>query len=218
MITYLLHGEVAHTDSMGHRGLIRQGDLQWMTAGSGIIHEEMPKRSEPELWGFQLWANLPASHKMMAPRYRNITSDQIPMVSPSDKVTIKIICGTVDGVTGPIQEIVTDPEYLDVTIAPDTCYEHPVKAGHTAFSYIVDGEGIFDVKSGQAIGAETVVLFDGGDRVRVATEHAPVRFLLVSGRPIKEPVAWAGPIVMNSRQELERAFAELRDGTFVKHR
>ena len=218
-ITYLLHGEVAHRDSMGRSGLIQSGDVQWMTAGSGIIHEEMPKRSEPELWGFQLWANLPALHKMIDPRYRNIRSNQIPEVSPQEKVKIKVICGTVGGIQGPVQDIITDPEYLDITVGPETVYEHPVKEGHTAFSYVIEGEGLFGPEGGyQSIDAETVVLFSNGDRVRVAAAKRPVRFLMVSGRPIHEPVAWAGPIVMNNRKELELAFQEYRDGTFIKQR
>jgi redox-sensitive bicupin YhaK (pirin superfamily) len=214
-ITYLLQGRVLHKDSMGHSGVIEAGDVQWMTAGGGIIHEEMPQVSQPALWGFQLWANLPASHKMMARRYREIRRDQIPTVSPADGVTLKIICGRVAGVEGPVREIVIDPEYLDVTVMPGTRYDHPVKAGHRVFGYVVEGEGRFGDDDGQSVNAETVALFADGDLVRVVTAKVPVRLLLVSGKPIGEPVAWGGPIVMNTQEELARAFEEYRNGTFL---
>lgn len=217
-ITYMIHGEVKHRDSMGNSGTIRPGDVQWMTAGNGIIHEEMPQPSDPELWGFQLWANLPASHKMMDPRYRDIRSDQIPQVSPVENISIKIICGTVGGVRGPVRDIVTDPEYLDITVGPKATYEHPIAEGHAAFSYVIDGEGRFGGDGDNAVRPETVVLFDDGEAVRIATDKSPVRFLMISGRPIREPVAWNGPIVMNTREELERAFEEYRNGTFIKRR
>jgi redox-sensitive bicupin YhaK (pirin superfamily) len=216
-ITYLLQGRVLHKDSMGHSGVIEAGDVQWMTAGGGIIHEEMPQVSDPALWGFQLWANLPASHKMMSPRYREIRSDQIPMVSPADGVAVKIICGQVAGVEGPVHEIVIDPEYLDVTVAPESRYNHPVKVSHRVFAYVIEGEGRFGEEHGQLVEAETVVLFTDGETVQVVTGGSPVRFLLVSGKPIGEPIAWGGPIVMNTREELARAFEEYRDGTFLSH-
>ncbi len=215
-ITYLLEGNVAHRDSMGNSGLIQQGDLQWMTAGSGIIHEEMPQLSKPELWGFQLWANLPASHKMMNPHYQNINADKIPKISPIEKVTIKIICGSTGGVEGPVQGIITDPEYLDIAIGPDTVYEHSVKEGHTAFCYVIEGEGFFTAEGDQSISRETVVLFDDGDLIRIATMEEPVRFLMISGRPLREAVAWGGPIVMNTQAELKLAFEEYKNGTFIK--
>ena len=217
-ITYLLHGTVRHKDSMGNSGVIEAGQVQWMTAGSGIIHEEMPQVSEPELWGFQLWANLPASHKMMDPRYRSILSDQIPEATPDENVRIKVICGTVGGVKGPVQDIVTDPEYLDITVGPNGRYEHPVKEGHTAFAYVFEGQCSFGVGNRHAVPAETVVLFEDGDAIHMTTAEDPVRFLMVSGRPIREPVAWYGPIVMNTREELTLAFDEYRNGTFIKRR
>jgi quercetin 2,3-dioxygenase len=217
-ITYMLHGEVAHRDSMGNSGLIRQGDVQWMTAGSGIIHEEMPKPPDRLLWGFQLWANLPASHKMIDPRYRNLDRDQIPQICPVENVMIKIVCGTVDGVKGPVQDIVTEPEVLDIRVGPDTVYEHSVKPGHTAFSYVIEGEGSFDPDGTRSIPAETVVLFEDGDGIRITTAKESVRFLMVSGKPIREPVAWYGPIVMNTKAELAVAFEEYQNGTFVKNK
>jgi quercetin 2,3-dioxygenase len=217
-ITYMIRGTVRHQDSMGHSGVIEAGDVQWMTAGSGIIHEEMPQVSKPELWGFQLWANLPASHKMMDPRYRSILSDQVPVVSPHDAVTVKIICGTVSGTPGPVRDIITDPEYLDLRVGPDAVYEHPVKEGHTAFAYVFEGEGSFGAGDEKPVSAGNVVLFGDGDGIRVATGNQPVRFLMVSGRPIREPVAWYGPIVMNTREELALAFEEYQNGTFIKRR
>ncbi|HUJ78838.1 MAG TPA: pirin family protein [Nitrospiria bacterium] len=214
-ITYLLQGRVLHKDSMGHSGVIEAGDVQWMTAGGGIIHEEMPQVSTPELWGFQLWANLPASHKMMAPRYREIRREQIPVVTPAEGVTIRIVCGRVDGVEGPVREIIIDPEFLDVSLAPDHRYDHPVKAGHRVFAYLLEGEARFGESDGDAIGIETVVLFGDGDTVRIAARTRAARLLLISGTPIGEPIAWGGPIVMNTREELARAFEEYRDGTFL---
>ena len=216
-ITYMLKGEVEHRDSLGHAGVIQSGDVQWMTAGSGIIHQEMPRESHPELWGFQLWANLPASHKMMGPRYRDVKKGEIPEVRPSDKVRIKIICGEVDGVKGPVQEIVTDPEYLEVTVGPETVFKHPVKEGYTVFTYVMEGSASFDPEGSRQIGPETVVLFDEGDQLQITTTQEAVRFLLVSGRPLNEPVAWQGPIVMNHQEELRIAFEEYQNGTFIKH-
>jgi redox-sensitive bicupin YhaK (pirin superfamily) len=215
-ITYMLHGEVAHGDSMRNKGVIREGDVQWMTAGSGIIHEEMPHQSNGLLWGFQLWANLPSSHKMMDPRYRDVKKGQIPVVSPADGVTVKVICGEIGGVLGPVQDIVTSPEYLDVTLKPDSHFEHPVKKGHNVFAYVTEGEVYFDDSKSQLIGKERLVIFDDGDLVRWETESEKARFLLISGKPIGEPVAWYGPIVMNTEDELRIAFEEYRNGSFIK--
>jgi redox-sensitive bicupin YhaK (pirin superfamily) len=234
-ITYVLHGSVEHGDSMENKGVISSGDVQWMTAGSGIIHQEMPKGDKTgRMGGFQLWANLPASHKMMHPRYREVKSNQIPEISQGNGVTIRIICGKVDGEQGPVQDIVTDPEYLDLTIPAKTEFIHPTKPGHTVIAYIIEGkarfcreknpytyevEGInyFDIQRNPFATNETLVLFDEGEQIVVFTEDEPVRFLLMSGKPIGEPVAWYGPIVMNKQQELEIAFAEYSNGTFIKH-
>lgn len=217
-ITYLIEGEVEHGDSMGNKGVIREGDVQWMTAGSGIVHQEMPKgRVDRRLWGFQLWANLPASGKMMHPRYREVTSDSIPEVSPADGVRIKIICGDIGGIKGPVQDIVTDPAYLDVSIDPGVTWQHNVEPGYTVLAYVIEGEGCFDSERGSMTDPETLVLYGDGDTIAITTETAGVRFLLISGRPIGEPVAWRGPIVMNTEDELRVAFAEYRDGTFLKH-
>ncbi len=216
-ITYVLAGDVEHGDSMGNRGVISSGDVQWMTAGSGIIHQEMPKGDrEGRMWGFQLWANLPASDKMMDPRYQEVKRADIPVVTTSGGATVRVICGQADGVRGPVREIVTDPEYLDVSLPPRAAFTHSVKAGHTVFAYVFEGEGDFDPGL-DAFGPETVVLYGSGDTVAVSTEEQSVRFLLVAGRPLEEPVAWHGPIVMNTQEELRVALREYEQGTFVKH-
>ncbi len=232
-ITYVLGGDVEHGDSMGNKGVIGSGDVQWMTAGSGIIHQEMPKGDKKgHMAGFQLWANLPASHKMMDPRYRGITSNQIPEITDGS-AKIKIICGKVKGTQGPAKDIVTDPEYIDVTMPAESEFVHPTKPGHTVFAYVIEGEGCFckekdpfsyevaganyfDIQRKPLVGNENVVLFGDGEQVVVSTEEEPVRFLLISGKPIKEPVAWYGPIVMNTQEELRIAFEEYSNGTFIK--
>jgi len=219
-ITYMLHGQIEHGDSMDNSGVIGAGDVQWMTAGSGIIHQEMPKKNEndPVLAGFQLWANLPASHKMMDPRYRDITKEQIPEVIVNDSVRVKIICGKVNGVKGPVQDIVTDPEYLDVSIGPDSEFKHSIDNTHNVFAYVIEGEGIFDPNKETLVNAENLLIFREGDEVLIQTRDKSVRFLLISGKPIGEPVAWRGPIVMNTEEELRIAFNEYSKGTFIKHK
>jgi len=219
-ITYILEGTVEHGDSMGNKGTIGAGDTQWMTAGSGIIHQEMPKGdAKGRMGGFQLWDNLPASRKMMDPRYRDVKSDQIPEVTTSAGVRIRVVCGEVDGQRGPVQDVVIDPEYLDVRLPPRTEYTHPTRFGHTVFAYVFDGEACFcDQGNAGRVGDANLVLFDDGDRLVVSTGERPVRFLLISGKPIREPVAWHGPIVMNTREELRVAFEEYDKGTFIKAR
>ena len=218
-ITYMLHGQIEHGDSMDNSGVIGAGDVQWMTAGSGIIHQEMPKKNEndPFLAGFQLWANLPASHKMMDPRYRDITKEQIPEVIVNDSVRVKIICGEVNGVKGPVQDIVTDPEYLDVSIEPNSVFKHAIDNTHNVFAYVIEGEASFNPIKDEIVGTEHLVIFKEGDEVLIQTKDKFVRFLLISGKPIGEPVAWRGPIVMNSEEELRIAFDEYNKGTFIKH-
>jgi redox-sensitive bicupin YhaK (pirin superfamily) len=235
-ITYMLYGKVEHGDSMGNKGTISSGDVQWMTAGSGIIHQEMPRGHKDGLmWGFQLWANLPASHKMMDPRYRDVKSKQIPEVTLDHGVKVKIICGEVKGVRGPVQDIVIDPEYLDITVPLKSHFTHPVKQRHTVMAYVIEGEGYFDpgrdsfayeieganyfdFKRDCLMAPETLILFDEGDELSISTEKKAARFLLISGKPIKEPVAWYGPIVMNTQEELRIAFEEYQNGTFIKHK
>ncbi len=234
-ITYVLDGDVEHQDSLGNRGVIRPGDVQWMTAGSGIIHQEMPQGSpKGRMWGFQLWANLPRADKMMDPRYREVTSKQIPAVKTAEGATVRIICGRLGEVEGPVREIVTDPEYLDVSLPAGTSFTHSVKPGYTVFAYVVEGEAHFDPGRNpfdrEAIGQSyfdmqasclcaegDIALYEtAGDTVLVTTEKQPVRFLLISGKPLKEPVAWYGPIVMNTKEELKTAFQEFEAGTFIK--
>jgi redox-sensitive bicupin YhaK (pirin superfamily) len=236
-ITYVLEGMVDHGDSMGNKGVIGAGDVQWMTAGSGIIHQEMPRKSPSGMmWGFQFWANLPASQKMMAPRYRDVKAADIPEVTLDSGVTIKIVSGRAAGVQGPVRDIVIDPEMFDVTVPPGTVFRHPVQEGHTAVAYVLDGEGHFDDRrdpfSYEMVGTgwtdlnrrclctpETVILYErDGRAISIETGDQSLRFLLISGKPLNEPVAWYGPIVMNTKEELRSAFEEYQNGTFVKHR
>jgi redox-sensitive bicupin YhaK (pirin superfamily) len=234
-ITYMLEGSAEHGDSLGNKGVIGPGDVQWMTAGSGIIHQEMPKGDRRgRMGGFQLWANLTASQKMIDPRYRDVKQADIPEVVLKSGAKVRIICGRVGRTRGPVRDIVTDPEYLDVTVPPGTAFSHPTASGHTVIAYVIDGQGCFsgageaaagkvepasyfDFDKPAFFGNRTVVLFEDGDHVRVSTGEAPVRFLLMSGRPLGEPVAWQGPIVMNTEAELRTAFREYRAGTFIKH-
>jgi redox-sensitive bicupin YhaK (pirin superfamily) len=234
-ITYVLSGQVEHGDSLDNKGIIAPGDVQWMTAGSGIIHQEMPKGdASGRMGGFQLWANLPASHKMMDPRYRGLTKDQIPEISVENGVTIRIICGRIGDTKGPVTDVVTDPEYFDVTVPDHSIFIHRTRPGHTVFAYVIEGEGYFcreknpftyemeganyfDMERNPAIGNHSLVVFDDGEQIVISTEGKKVRFLLVSGKPIHEPVAWYGPIVMNTQEELQVAFDEYRRGTFIKH-
>lgn len=218
-ITYMLHGKIEHGDSLGNGGVIEAGDVQWMTAGSGIIHQEMPQKDkgDPKLAGFQLWANLPASHKMMEPRYREVKKEDIPKVSINDKVKVKIIAGEINGTKGPVQDIITEPEYLDVSIEPNSEFRHLVKEGNNVIAYTIEGEAYFDDDNENLVGAENLVIYRDGDQVLISTTNNNVRFLLISGKPIKEPVAWRGPIVMNTDEELRIAFREYQNGTFIKH-
>ena len=214
-ITYVLEGDVEHGDSLGNLGSIGTGDVQWMTAGSGIIHQEMPKGDKKgNMWGFQLWANLPASHKLMDPRYRDLKADQIPKVKRPSGEEIRVIAGKVDGVKGPMEEIVIDPEYLDVMLPAGVNFSHPTKFGHTVFSYVF--EGTCTLGQDTAVSSGHIALFGDGDEVRARAGDKGARFLLVSGKPLGEPVAWRGPIVMNTNDELRQAFEEYQSGTFVK--
>jgi hypothetical protein len=233
-ITYMLSGSVEHGDSMGNKGVIGSGDVQWMTAGNGIIHQEMPKGDKKgQMGGFQLWANLPASHKMMDPRYRDVKANQIPEVSTAKGAKIRIISGEVKGTKGPVRDIITDPEYLDITVPSGSELVHPTKPGYTVFAYVIQGKGYFcreknpftyemegenyfDLQRNPFVSNGNLVLFDDGEQVSVSTEEEPVRFLLISGKPLGEPVAWYGPIVMNTQEELSIAFEEYRNGTFIK--
>lgn len=217
-ITYVLDGDVEHKDSLGNGGIISSGDVQWMTAGNGIIHQEMPKGNRKgEMWGFQLWANLPAANKMMHPRYREIKQAQIPTVTTPEGAVVKIISGSVAGVDGPVRDIVTAPEYLDISLGAHKTYTHAVPEGHTVFAYVVEGEGYFDAAREQLHREGDVVLYQqGGNTVMLSAGHKPVWLLLASGKPLNEPIAWHGPIVMNTQDELRTAFEDLQRGTFIR--
>ncbi len=235
--TYVLAGDVEHRDSMGNRGVIGAGDVQWMTAGSGIVHQEMPK-GDPQgrMHGFQLWANLPSSLKMTKPRYQEVKGNDIPVVTDDDGTEARIVCGTFWGTKGPIDEIAARPVYLDISVPAGKKKRLPVETSRNAFAYVFAGSGTFAGASGPQdvptervadavvheatptqAGNRSLVLFDRGDEVVVQAGDEGVRFLLVSGEPLKEPVAWHGPIVMNTQEELRTAFEELQRGEFLKH-
>jgi len=233
-ITYVLAGAVEHGDSMGNRGAIAAGDVQWMTAGRGIIHQEMPKGDHAgRMHGFQLWANLPSSLKMIAPRYQEVKSGEIPEVKDDDGTVVRIVCGSFWGKTGPVDGIAAEPIYLDVMVPPGRRKILPVETTRRAFAYVFGGAGTF-CNASDPLGVPTepvgwldttppskaenrsLVLFDRGDELMVEAGDDGIRFLLVSGKPLEEPVAWYGPIVMNTQEELRQAFAELREGTFLK--
>lgn len=227
-ITYVLAGTVEHADSLGNRGRIGAGSVQWMTAGRGIVHQEMPAGDEAgRMHGFQLWGNLPSSLKMTAPRYQEVTAAEIPSVTDDDGTQVRVVCGEFWGRKGPVEGVAAEPVYLDVTVPAGRRKSLPVETTRHAFAYVFDGAGRFDhasepravrSESGPPPAAEnrTLVLFDRGDEVVVEAGEEGVRFLLVSGRPIQEPVAWHGPIVMNTQEELRQAFAELQAGTFLR--
>jgi redox-sensitive bicupin YhaK (pirin superfamily) len=215
-ITYMFHGEIKHQDSMKNGGTIHGGDIQWMTAGSGIIHSEMPQQTEKLLWGIQIWANLPAKNKMMDPRYRDIKKDQIKPVEIQKGISAKVICGQLDGVKGPVQDIITNPQYFDLTLAPNIKYNLSVPRGINAFAYTLEGHAFFHPDSKESIGPEHAVLYEQGDEIVIETKKEPSHFLLLSGKPLNEPVEWYGPIVMNTQEELRIAFEEYENGSFIK--
>jgi hypothetical protein len=235
-ITYVLAGTVAHGDSLGNRGRMGAGDVQWMTAGRGILHQEMPQGDTAgRMHGFQLWANLPASLKMTEPRYQDVSSGDIPEVTDDDGTRVRVICGSFWGRKGPVDGVAADPRYLDVSVPPGQRKRLAVESTRHAFAYVFAGSGTFrDASQPRAVQTEQVgatdapgpgetgnrslVLFDSGDEIVVQAGDEGVRFLLVSGKPIEEPVAWYGPIVMNTEEQLRQAYAELRNGTFIKPR
>jgi hypothetical protein len=187
-----------------------------MTAGSGIIHQEMPKPVNGRMGGFQLWVNLPRAYKMMDPRYQEVKKTQIPTFSPRPDVDIRVICGSIHDVKGPVRNIIAEPQYLDVTLGPNTVFTHPVKEGHTAMAYVIGGEGTFDQEEGHHMNNQDLILFGNGLSIWARSSDKGMRFLFFSGKPIHEPVAWRGPIVMNTREELRQAFREYEEGTFIK--
>ena len=214
-VTYVIHGDVQHGDSIGNVGAIGDGDVQWMTAGSGIVHQEMPQPTGGDMRGLQLWINLPASMKMMDPRYRDIKADTIPVIRDEGMV-IRVIAGKCNGVMGPMDDLIQNPTYLDVTLSPGTVFEYEVENDHTLFTYILNGSGVFSKEARESVSEDHVVLYGRGDRTYIVAGEAGLRFLLISGAPIGEPVAWRRPIVMNTEEELREAFREYQDGTFIK--
>jgi hypothetical protein len=237
-VTYVLAGSVDHGDSLGNRGSLGAGDVQWMTAGSGILHQEMPK-GDPKgrMHGFQLWANLPSSLKMTAPRYQDVLSRDIPEVVDDDGTSVRVVCGDFWGKKGPVDGVAADPIYLDIFVPPNRRKTLPVETSRHAFAYVFEGSGTFPGASdpraatiervgdpasmadpivGRETGDRSLILFDRGDEVTVQAGEMGIRFLLVSGKPIEEPIAWRGPIVMNTEQELRQAWQELENGTFIK--
>jgi redox-sensitive bicupin YhaK (pirin superfamily) len=233
-ITYVLKGTVEHGDSLGNRGALGAGDVQWMTAGSGIMHQEMPRGDDAgRMHGFQLWANLPSSLKMTRPRYQDIASAHIPEVVEDDGTRVRVVCGEFWGQRGPVDGIAAEPYYLDIRVPPEVRRSFPVDTRRHAFAYIFEGSGTFrdasepfgvltekdgpvETVAREMTGNRSLVLFDAGDEVTVQAGPEGIRFLLVSGQPLKEPVAWYGPIVMNTEAELLKAVQELRDGTFIR--
>lgn len=217
-ITYVLAGQVEHQDSLGNKGTIAGGDVQWMTAGSGIIHQEMPQgESSGKIEGFQLWLNLPAKYKMRDPRYQNIGGAVIPTVELGRHARARVIAGKVAGVQGPVEDDIADPVYLDIQVPANAEFEQPVKPGYTVFAYLLGGEAKFPGHPA-FLGNGTVVLFKNGDRVRLHSGAQGAHLLLVSGKPLQEPISWYGPMVMNTHAEIEKALDELEQGTFIKYR
>ena len=215
-VTYMLAGKVAHKDSLGNAGVISNGDVQWMTAGSGIIHEEMPQMSQPELHGLQLWVNLPAQNKMDPPRYQDYAHTQIPIYQKDGEFELKVICGRFGHIQGPVGDITTGPNYWDVSLPAGRRFSHPIDPQHNVLAYVLSGQGSFDNQKERPISAQQLVIYAEGDAIEIQADQNPLRFLLISGKPIREPVAWRGPIVMNTDQELNQAFDEYRRGTFIK--
>ncbi len=213
-ITYMLEGSAEHADSMGNSGVIRKGDVQWMTAGKGIIHQEMPKPNPiGRMYGFQLWANLPKVQKMMRPRYQDIKAEQIPTVKTSSGAEVKVICGAFQGVKGPVEDIVIEPQYWDVSVPANSELTLPTPEEHTCFIYAYDGDALIGE---QRVLNRQVVLFEEGDAICFQAGAAGFKMLFLCGKPLKESISWRGPIVMNTREEIETAFKELDNGTFIK--
>ncbi|MBU1158634.1 MAG: pirin family protein [Candidatus Thermoplasmatota archaeon] len=214
-VTYMIRGTIEHEDSLGNKGVIESGDVQWMTAGSGILHQEMPKPYAGDLLGVQLWVNLPASKKMKEPRYREIRADQIPAYSASDGVEIKIIAGNLNGIRGPVRDLVADIAFLDVTLERDRELAQEVDPMNSCVAYVFEGDGIFSEEAVRVSHGNTV-FFKEGNSIKVKSDKTGMRLLLITGRALREPIAWGGPIVMNKQSELDRTFDELRNGTFIK--
>ncbi|MEP5154822.1 pirin family protein [Planktotalea sp.] len=234
-ITYVLNGSVEHTDSLGNTGSLGAGDVQWMTAGSGIMHQEMPHgNAQGQMHGFQLWANLPSSLKMTTPRYQDVESKEIPLIQDDDGTEVKVIIGSFWGKTGPVDGIAADPQYLDIFVPAGVKKSFKLSQHRRSFAYVFEGSGAFvdasapigvllekevggeEVNIRDMSGNRTLVRFGASESVTVQAGETGVRFLLISGQPLQEPVAWHGPIVMNTREELQQAVKDLRNGTFIK--
>jgi len=217
-VTYILSGAVQHKDTLGNAGSIGAGDIQWMTSGRGILHEEMPQVRPEGIAGFQLWVNLPAKVKMTGPRYQDVRADRIPEIESRDGSRIRVVAGTAGGVRGAVTDIAADPTYLDVLVPPRSAYRGPIPSGHTAFAYVFEGRATFPGPGREEVVVPhpRLVVLGDGDEVRVTTGEGPARFLLVSGKPLHEPIARYGPFVMNTRAEIEKALEDLRLGTFVQ--
>lgn len=216
-VTYVLKGEVVHRDSLGNEGSISVGDVQWMTSGRGIMHEEMPQVRPEGMDGFQLWVNLPAKHKMTKPRYQEVRSNHIPLFTTNEGSNVRIVAGTVGDISGPVTEIAAEPLYIDVSVPPGSIFRQPVPRGHNSFAYVFEGSGSFG-EGEQAVQVQqpALAIFSDGDLVEANAGKTGVRFLLVSGKPLNEPVARYGPFVMNTKAEIEQALEDLRRGTFVE--
>ena len=219
-VTYMLEGSTSHRDSLGNAGLIGPGDVQWMSSGRGILHEEMPRRGPSgNIYGFQLWVNLPSHLKMSEPRYQEVNASTIPTYE-KDGVRIRVVTGTVGNVTGPVVDIAASPLYLDVQLAPGIEWTHSIPNGHTVLAYVFEGEGVFGqlatLSAGDTVEAVNLIKFADGDHINVKTENNPVRFMLIAGAPFKEPIVPYGPFVMNTIEEIQQTLSELRNGTFIK--
>jgi len=216
-VTYMLDGTVEHSDSLGNKDTIGPGDIQWMTAGSGILHQEMPKGDNNGIMGgFQLWVNLPAKHKMTDPKYRDIKAGQIPVADLENGVKIKIVSGNVENTNGVVEDCFTETEFIDIEMPADTEYFHPINKDFNSFAYVIDGSVNFGEENYKISNTE-LVQFDSGDTIKISTGEKSGRLLLISGKPLNEPVAWRGPIVMNTEEELRKAFKDYHSGTFIKN-
>ena len=213
-VTYMLHGRVRHEDSLGNSGVIQAGDIQWMSAGRGIVHQEMPEQAEGLLRGLQLWVNLPRRDKMTPPRYQDISAAKVPVVEVADGVRVRILAGTCGNAAGPVVGVAGGPSYLDVEVPAGATFTHEFPAGKKVVAYILEGEGRFGPDAAPTP-AQNAVVYGDGDAIEVAADSTPVRFILLAGTPLDEPVAWQGPIVMNTDAELQEAFRQYRDGTFL---